>query len=69
MNEQQNSRLSILFIVGVDDEGANVTKAKTFSNIKGTTTDESLLQFTNAIVSLQQYPVADSIRNNQYSIM
>ncbi|WP_062046411.1 DUF1659 domain-containing protein [Bacillus sp. JCM 19034] len=69
MNEEQNSRLSIAFIVGVDEEGANITKLKSFNNIKGTSSDEQLRQFTDVITSLQQHEVADSIRNNQYSIM
>lgn len=69
MNEAQQTRLSLVFITGVNEEGKNITKTKSFSNVKGSATDESLVALTNALASLQQHPLADSVRNNHYSVI
>lgn len=68
MNPSQQSRLSMIFITG-SENGKNTTSTKTLNNVKGTATDEALVELVTALTTLQQFPLADAIRNNNYSIM
>lgn len=69
MHPSQVSRLSMMFIVGQDEEGANIIQTKTLNNVKGTATDEELVQIVQSLTSLQQFSLADAKRNNSYSLM
>lgn len=69
MNPTQRSRLTLSFIVGQNEFGENVTKSKTFNNIKGTATDEALTDVVEAFIALIEHPLADATRLNSYSLM
>jgi len=52
MNDIYDRRLSIYLNVGLDDDGKDIIKAKTFSNVRLDTTDEELTEFTQKYVAL-----------------
>ena len=52
MNDIYDRRLSIYLNVGLDDDGKDVIKAKTFSNVRLDTTDEELTEFAQKYVAL-----------------
>lgn len=59
-----NTRLQLYFITGVDLDGKEVVKAKSFNNIKTDATADALLVVSNALSSLQQYPLMEIKRND-----
>ena len=52
MNDIHDRRLSIYLNVGLDDDGKDIIKAKTFSNVRLDTTDEELTEFAQKYVAL-----------------
>ena len=52
MNDSYDRRLSIYLNVGLDDDGKDIIKAKTFSNVRLDTTDEELTEFAQKYVAL-----------------
>ena len=52
MNDIYDRRLSIYLNVGLDDDGKDIIKAKTFSNVRLDTTDEELTEFAQKYVAL-----------------
>ena len=52
MNDIYDRKLSIYMNVGVDDEGKDIVKAKTFSNVRLDTTDDELTGFAQKYVAL-----------------
>ncbi len=69
MNLSQQSRVSMIFITGMNEDGENTTRTKTLNNVKGMATDEALVELVTALAVLQEYPLADAMRNNSYSII
>ena len=52
MNDIYDRRLSIYMNVGLDDDGKDIIKAKTFSNVRLDTTDDELTEFATKYVAL-----------------
>ena len=52
MNDIYDRRLSIYLNVGLDDDGKDIIKAKTFSYVRLDTTDEELTEFAQKYVAL-----------------
>ena len=52
-----DSRLQIQLHLGVNDEGRDITRTKTFNRIKSDVSDEDLYEVATALVSLQEHPV------------
>ena len=52
MNDIYDRKLSIYMNVGLDDEGKDIVKAKTFSNVRLDTTDDELTEFAQKYVAL-----------------
>lgn len=63
-----DSRLSILFDIGLNAEGMPIYKTKSFNNVKMEATDEQLSAIVDALTPLQQYTVEKVERTNVYSI-
>lgn len=59
-----DSRLQIQLHLGVDDEGKNITRTKTYSRIKGEADDQDLYDVANSLVGLQEHPVLFIRRNS-----
>lgn len=68
MNHEQQSRLTLTFIVGVNDKGESLIRRKALANVKGEASDQALLALADALVSLQEYPLAEATRTNQYPL-
>ncbi len=51
MNDIYDRKLSIYMNVGVDDEGKDIVKTKTFSNVRLDTTDDELTEFATKYVT------------------
>lgn len=69
MNSTQRSRLTLLFVIGQNEFGENVTRTRTLNNVKGTALDEDVAEVATKLAELQQYPLADVARHNSYSLM
>ena len=52
MQDIYDRKLSISLIDGQDDDGKDITKTKTFSNVRLDTTDEELSNFAEKYVAL-----------------
>jgi hypothetical protein len=64
----QQSQLRLVFEVGTDEAGKPVYRRKNFSNIKVTATPEQLLAVSQALASLQAYPLAQIERSDMHFI-
>lgn len=64
----QQSQLRLVFEVGTDETGKPVYRRKNFNNIKVTATPEQLLSVSQALASLQTYPLAQIERNDMHFI-
>ncbi|MBO1511835.1 MULTISPECIES: DUF1659 domain-containing protein [Metabacillus] len=63
-----DSQLSLVFDMGVDENGKAVTKRKNYNNVKTSATPDQLLQAAQAIVSLQTETLASVERNDTNQI-
>jgi hypothetical protein len=64
----QHSQLRLVFEVGVDEAGKPKYKRKNFNNIKMTATPEQLFAVSQALASLQKYPLAQIERNDTHLV-
>jgi aspartyl/asparaginyl-tRNA synthetase len=62
------SRVTLHFYGGVDAEGKEMFKTKTFSNVDNTATSGQLKRAAQALALLQEYTLETVTRNNQYDI-
>ena len=59
-----DSRLQIQLHLGVNDEGRDITRTKSFNRIKSDASDEDLYDVAAALVDLQEHPVIAIRRNS-----
>ena len=52
MNDIYDRKLSIYLTVGQDDEGKDIVKAKSFSNVRLDATDDELSEFRDKYIDL-----------------
>ncbi|MFS0881791.1 hypothetical protein CHH83_25270 [Bacillus sp. 7586-K] len=62
------TQLSLVFDMGVDENGKAKTKRKSYSNVKTSATPDQLLQAAQAIASLQSAPLLYVERNDSNQI-
>lgn len=55
--------LQLKFNIGEDDDGKVITRTRTLNRIRPDADDEDLYEMALALADLQQYDVADIIRN------
>ncbi|UCZ52046.1 DUF1659 domain-containing protein [Bacillus shivajii] len=67
-NEAMNTRLSITFVTGYDDDGLEMYQTRHFNNIHPASESEDLLQVANALASLQQHQLEKIERFNTYDL-
>ena len=63
------TRLSLVFYGGLDAEGKDIFKTKSFSNINILATDVQLKNTAQALVTLQQYALEGVSRQNLYDLI
>ncbi|MFN7249925.1 MAG: DUF1659 domain-containing protein [Anaerobacillus sp.] len=63
-----HSRLTLHFYGGVDEDGKEVFKTKTFSNVDNTATNEQLKKTAEALASLQEFTLETVTRSNMYDV-
>ncbi|MDQ0229900.1 DUF1659 domain-containing protein [Metabacillus malikii] len=63
-----SSQLSLVFDMGVDENGKQITKRKNYNNVKTSANAEQLLQAAQAIVSLQTEALLHVERNDKNQI-
>ncbi|WP_161524636.1 DUF1659 domain-containing protein [Alteribacter lacisalsi] len=68
MPTTKNSRLSLIFRTGFDDEGMDVERVRNFQNVKTDAGNEGLAQAAAALASLQVHPLTRIERNNTYDL-
>ncbi|ADU31235.1 DUF1659 domain-containing protein [Evansella cellulosilytica] len=64
-----NTRLSLTFITGYNEEGEPIFKVKSFNNIEPSTENEQLFSTAAALASLQKYDVEKIERSNTYELV
>lgn len=63
-----DSQLSLIFDMGVDENGKAILKRKNYNNVKTTATPDELLQVAQAIASLQTETLSVIERNDSNQI-
>ncbi len=63
------SRLQLRLITGQDLEGNPVLRSRSYSNIKGFASDEALYETGSALAGLQQFPLDELRRINEYVLI
>ena len=59
-----DSRLQLQFHLGVNDEGKEITRTKSFSRIRSEVSHEDLYEVANSLVDLQEHTVIAIRRNS-----
>lgn len=62
------SRLTLHFYGGVDEDGKEIFKTKTFSNVDNTATNEQLKKSAEALALLQELTLETVTRSNLYDV-
>jgi len=68
MNEAVDSRLSLTFLIGYDEDGNEIFQSRQFRNVKPAVSNQALLQTAQALASLQKYELETVERNNTYEL-
>ncbi|MBU7594517.1 DUF1659 domain-containing protein [Metabacillus halosaccharovorans] len=63
-----DSQLSLVFDMGMDEEGKVILKRKNYNNVKTTATPDELLQVAQALASLQTETLSAIERNDSNQI-
>ncbi|GAE33683.1 DUF1659 domain-containing protein [Halalkalibacter akibai] len=63
-----DSRLVLVFTNGVDMDGKDISKSKSFNNIKPTATDLQLTAVVSALAPLQEWTLIKADRTNIHSL-
>jgi hypothetical protein len=62
------SRLTLHFYGGVDEDGKEIFKTKTFSNVDNTASNEQLKKSAEALALLQELTLETVTRSNMYDV-
>ncbi len=60
--ELGNSKLKIVFSAGVDNNGKEVKKSKTYADIKAAATDEDVYAIADSLIGLQKNEALQVLR-------
>lgn len=69
VTNQADSKLKIVLNAGLDNEGKNIIKNKTYGNIKSTVTNEDLYNLGVAITDMQSYSLMNLVRYEEYELI
>lgn len=69
VTNQADSKLKIVLNAGLDNEGKNIIKNKTYANIKLTVTNEDLYNLGVAITDMQSYTLMNLVRYEEYELI
>ena len=69
MTTPVNTRVSLHFVVGQDEEGEMIYQARHFNNVKETAEDEALTTVFEALASLQVNDLHAMERSNTYDLI
>ncbi len=66
---QANSKLKMVFNVGLDENNKNITKSKTLASIKSTATNEDLYDLGTAVSDMQSFSLESLVRYEEYELV
>ncbi|MEL7648039.1 MAG: DUF1659 domain-containing protein [Sedimentibacter sp.] len=66
---QADSKLKLVFNAGVDENNKDITKSRTYANVKTTTTNENLYNLALSISDLQSYALSNIVRYEEYQLV
>ena len=66
---QANSKLKLSFNAGLDENGKDIIKNKTYSSIKSTVTNDDIYNFGVELSQLQEYPLVNLVRYEEYQLL
>ncbi|RKD21910.1 Protein of unknown function [Caminicella sporogenes DSM 14501] len=65
---KMDSKIKLKYKVGVDEDGNDIFRTKTYSRIKNSVADDDIFAVVSAISNLQKYPLAKLIRVEEKEI-
>lgn len=68
MNNALDSRLSLIFFIGLDEDGEEIFQTRSFRNVKPDATDEALYETAVAMASLSEPALEKVERSNTYEL-
>lgn len=69
VSQARESKVKIKYINGVDVEGNNIVKTKTYSNIKAAAADEDVYAVADAMMDLQTKTVEEIARVDEEELV
>jgi hypothetical protein len=63
-----DTRLTLVFYVGDDDEGNPIERSKSFSGVKPEASNEDLFAVAQGLASLQTYPLVETERTDRATL-
>lgn len=66
---QSNSKFKLVLNAGVDGNNKNITKNKTFANVKPAATNESIFNVASALADLQSYTLTNIVKYEEYDLL
>lgn len=63
------SRLRLQFVTGINEDGEQTFKMRTFNNVKKSSTAAELYSTATSLASLSDYELEKIERNDQYDII
>ncbi|MDQ0338522.1 hypothetical protein J2S00_001308 [Caldalkalibacillus uzonensis] len=69
MSNPFDTRLTLIFYVGDDEEGNPIERSKTFSRVKPTAADVDLYEVAQALASLQTYTLVETERSDRATLI
>ena len=69
ITNKANSKLKLFYNTGVDENGKDIIKNKTYSNIKAEVSDDNIYNLGVELSQLQEYPLANMVRMEEYQLI
>lgn len=66
---QSDSKLKLVLDAGLDENNKEITKNKTFANIKTTATNENVYEVATALAGLQSYTLKSIKKYEEYDLV
>nr|WP_312579166.1 DUF1659 domain-containing protein [Sedimentibacter sp.] len=66
---QTGTKLKLVLDAGLDENNKEITKSKTFSNVKATALNEDLYEVAVALAELQSYTLKNIKKNVEYDLV
>ncbi|MBP1924381.1 hypothetical protein J2Z76_000234 [Sedimentibacter acidaminivorans] len=66
---QSDSKLKLVLDAGLDENNKEITKNKTFANVKTTATNENVYEVATALAGIQSYTLKNIKKYEEYDLV